>query len=380
MKWSWRIGRVAGIVIEIHVTFLFLLLWIALVEQQRGGTAASIAGALLFTVAVFVSVVLHEYGHSLTARRFGVRTRSITILPIGGVSSLERIPSEPRQELAIALAGPAVTVAIVVLLFLVLLVTGRPVLVKDLSFSGSQFLARLMWVNVVLAVFNVLPAFPMDGGRVLRAALALRMEYARATRVAATIGRAFAVLFAIAGFFSNPFLVFIAIFVWMGATGENWSAQLQSALRGLPVERVMIRDLRTLAPNDTLGRAVEHLLAGFQQDFPVLDGEHLVGVLPRTDLMKALAQRGPEAPVHGAMRSDFPIAHPEEPLDEAFTRLQQAKCHTMPVVKGGVLQGVLTLDNVGEFFMVQGAAGNQRARSTGRTAETGRRHPAVSHR
>jgi Zn-dependent protease len=361
MKWSFRLGRVFGIDIEVHVTFLFLLAWIGLVEYQQSRSATAMVGAVLFILAVFASVVVHEYGHALTARRYGVRTRVITILPIGGVASLERIPSRPREELAIAIAGPMVTVAIVATLFLLLRVLGQEVTVRDLDSSGGPFLTRLMWVNVGLAVFNLLPAFPMDGGRVLRAALALRFDYVRATRIAAAIGRTFAVLFGIAGFFANPFLVFIAIFVWMGATGESWSVQLQSALRGLPVERVMIRDLVTLHPDDTLGRAVEHLLAGFQQDFPVVDAGDVVGVLTRTDLVKALSQHGRDAGVGAAMRSDFLAAHPGEPLEEAFARLQGSKCHTMPVVSDGKLMGVLTLENVGEFFMVHGATRNRDA-------------------
>ena len=357
MKWSWRVGRIAGIVIEIHATFLFLLLWVALIEYQQGGTTASIVGAILFTLAVFASVIVHEYGHALTARRYGVRTRSITVLPIGGVASLERIPADPKQELAIAVAGPATTVAIAAVLYGILRLTGQSVSASDLDSTGGPFLTRLLWVNIVLAIFNILPAFPMDGGRVLRAALALKYDYVRATKIAAFVGRAFALLFGILGLTGvlSPFMVFIAVFVWMGATGESWHVQLQSALRGLSVERVMIRDLQTLTPNDTLARAVEHLLAGFQQDFPVLDGNRLVGVLPRTDLVKALAQHGDQAPVSVAMRSDFQVAHPGDPLEEAFTRLQRCKCQTMPVVRDDHLEGVLTLENVGEFFMVHGA-------------------------
>jgi Zn-dependent protease len=354
MKWSFRLGRIFGINVDIHVTFIFLLVWIGIVDYQRAGARAAIDG-VLFILAVFASVVLHEYGHALTARRYGVRTRNITILPIGGVASLERIPSDPKQELAIAIAGPIVTVAIAAVLYVVLKLTGQPVVPTSLEVQDGSFVNRLMWVNVALALFNLLPAFPMDGGRVLRAALALRLDYVKATSVAASIGRLFAILFAIAGLFQNPFLLFIALFVWMGATGESWSVQLQSALRGLPVERVMIRDLRTLSPNDTLGRAVDHLLAGFQQDFPVVEGDRLVGVLPRTDLMKALSSHGAAAPVSVAMRSDYETAHPSEPLEEAFARLQQCKCHTMPVLRDSALAGVLTMDNVGEFFMVHGA-------------------------
>lgn len=355
MKWSIRLGRIAGIDIELHLTFAFLLAWVALVEFQESHSTAGAVGALVFVLAVFASVVTHEYGHALTARRFGVRTRRITILPIGGVASLERIPSVPSQELLIALAGPAVTVAIAVILFALLRVAGMPTAVSDLDSAGGPFLARLMWVNVLLAIFNLLPAFPMDGGRILRAALALRLPYVDATRTAAVVGRAFAVLFGIAGLFWNPFLIFIAIFVWIGATGESWNVQLQSVLRGIPVERVMITDLRTVRQDDPLSVAVDHLLAGFQHDFPVVEDGRVVGVLQRADLVRALSQHGPSAPVRLAARDDFLVAHPGEPLEEAFTRLQGSRCHTMPVLRDGELLGVLTLDNVGEFFMIQGA-------------------------
>jgi Zn-dependent protease len=357
MRWSFRLGRVFGITVELHVTFLFLLAWVALAEYQRSRSWATVLDAVLFILAVFASVVMHEYGHALTARRYGVRTRVITILPIGGVAQLERIPSEPRQELAIAIAGPVVTALIAGALFLALRLAGAPTSAVALDASTTPFFTRLMWVNVLLLVFNLLPAFPMDGGRMLRAGLALRLDYVQATKVAAAVGRGFAILFGILGLYTNPFLVFIAIFVWMGATGEAWSVQLQSTLRGLPVERVMIRDLQTVRSDEHLSRAVEHLLAGFQQDFPVVDDGHVVGVLTRTNLVKALTQHGSNAPVSVAMNSDFCVAYPNEPLEEAFARLQGNKCHTMPVIDNGVLQGVLTLENVGEFFMVQSARG-----------------------
>ncbi|HEX7122586.1 MAG TPA: site-2 protease family protein [Gemmatimonadaceae bacterium] len=361
MKWSWRIGRIAGIGIDVHATFAFLLAWVAVAEYQRTQSLAGMIDGLIFILAVFASVIAHEYGHALTARRYGVRTRNILILPIGGVASLERIPSDPRQELAIAVAGPMVTLGLVALFYLILRAIGAPMIPPTPDdFFALPFLARLMWINLYLAAFNVLPAFPMDGGRMLRAGLAMRFEYVQATRIAAHVGRAFALLFGIVGLAYNPFLVLIAVFVWIGATGESWNVQLQSALRGLPVSSVMIRDLRVVHPHDTLSRAVDHLLAGFQQDFPVVDGQGVVGVLTRTDLVKALAQHGSDAPVHVAMRSDFQVAHPAEPLEEAFSRLQGSTVRTMPVVLNGTLLGVLTLDNVGEFFMVHGATRSNR--------------------
>lgn len=360
MKWSWRIGRIAGIDINVHATFLLLLAWYALVAWRESGSGAGAGLAVLFILAVFASVVAHEYGHALTARRYGVQTRGITLLPIGGVAQLERMPDSPRQELAIAIAGPLVTVAIVVLLRLGLAVTGHGATPTTtlVAVSAADFAAQLMWVNVTLAVFNLLPAFPMDGGRVLRAWLAMRSgDYVRATDRAAQVGKAFALLFGILGLFviGNPFLVLIALFVWMGAASEASAVQTRTAFHGIPVSRVMITDLRTLHPTDTLGRAADYVLAGFQQDFPVVDRGEVVGVLTRRRLLEALAEKGREGWVSAAMERSFETAAPGEDVERALARLQECRCHTLPVVDGGVLVGVLTAENIGEYLMVEAA-------------------------
>lgn len=371
MKWSWRLARLAGIEVRVHATFLILLAWVAFVSWQAGGSARQAISGVLFILALFASVVLHEYGHALTARRFGVRTREITLLPIGGVAQLERIPTDPRQELLVSLAGPAVTVAIVLVLWGVLALAGRSTSPDAVVREDAPFLARLMWANVWLALFNVIPAFPMDGGRVLRAALATRMSHLRATRIAAEIGKAFALLFGIAGlfWFRDPFLILIALFVWLGAAGEAAVAQARFAFNGVPVERVMIRDVRTLAPDDPLARAVREVLAGFQQDFPVVEHGAVVGVLTRAALVTGLAQHGPEARVADVMERTFQVAEPGEEVESALARLQQCHCRTLPVVRGGggdgsgsgALVGVLTMENVGEYMMIQSALHGGRA-------------------
>jgi len=356
MRWSWKIGRIAGIDLRVHATFLILLAWAALASYRATGTATGAARGVLFTLALFASVVLHELGHALTARRYGVPTKDITLLPIGGVARLEYIPKEPREELRIALAGPAVTLAIVLVLYAALRLLGLPLTpAQDALASRGSFISQLMWVNVSLLVFNLLPAFPIDGGRVLRAALALRMDYVRATEVAVRVGRGFALIFGIVGLFYNPFLVLIALFVWMGAAGEAAEVQRRSSLEGVPVERVMIRDVRTLTPRDTLDVALNHVLAGFQQDFPVVDGGRVVGVLSRAKLLEALAKRGRDAPVGEVMETMFRVAAPTEPVEQALARLRDARCHTLPVVSDHRLDGVLTLDNVGEFMMIETA-------------------------
>jgi Zn-dependent protease len=357
MKWSWKLGRIAGIDIYVHATFVLLLAWVALADYQLSGTAEGAARGVLFMLALFASVVLHEYGHALTARRFGVRTRNITLLPIGGVAQLERMPEDPRQELLVAAAGPAVTIAVVVVLYAALKLLGLPTMTPDAAAGGvaAPFLARLMWINVVLAVFNLLPAFPMDGGRVLRAVLAMRTDYVRATETAARIGKGFALVFGIIGLLYNPFLVLIALFVWMGAAAEAATAQFRFALGDVPVERVMITDVRTLSPRDRLGTAVDHILSGFQQDFPVVENTTVVGVMTRADLLKALAQRGRDAPVADVMARTFQTAEPTEPLATAFERLRECRCHTLPVLRDRQLVGVLTMENVGEFVMIESA-------------------------
>jgi Zn-dependent protease len=224
VKWSWKLGRVAGIDIYVHATFLLLLAWIGLVSYQRGGPSAAASG-VLFILAVFASVVLHEYGHALTARRFGVQTRDIILLPIGGVARLERLPSDPRQELWVAIAGPIVTIVLAGVLYAILAATGGPTSVEDILAINAPFLAQLMRINVWLAAFNLLPAFPMDGGRVLRAALAMRTDYVRATELAARVGKGFALLFGIVGLFvAVPIISAIVIL-----TEEYWVKEVEAA-------------------------------------------------------------------------------------------------------------------------------------------------------
>jgi len=356
MRWSWKIGRIAGIDLRVHATFLILLAWAGLSSYEASGTGLGAVRGVLFILALFFSVILHELGHALTARRYGVPTQDITLLPIGGVARLAYIPKEPRQELAIALAGPAVTLAIIVVLYGVLRLFDLPVTrPQDILTSHGSVLSQLLWANVSLLLFNLLPAFPMDGGRALRALLALRMDYVRATAVAAGVGKAFALIFGIIGLSYSPVLVFIALFVWLGAAGEASEVQRRASLEGVPVERVMIRDVRTLTPRDTLGVALNHVLAGFQQDFPVVDGDRVVGVLTRTNLLEALAKRGRDAPVAEVMETTFRTADPGEPVERVLTRLQESRCHALPVVSDHRLNGVLTLDNVGEFMMIETA-------------------------
>lgn len=355
MKASWKIGTVAGIGIYLHVTFIILLGWVGLSHYLQRHRWEDAVSGLGFISALFAIIVLHELGHALTAKRFGIRTRDITLLPIGGVARLERIPDEPKQELLVALAGPAVNVVLALILFGLLAVGAGLSALTEVQLVRGHFLAKLMWVNVGLAVFNLLPAFPMDGGRVLRAVLAMRMDYVRATNIAAHIGQGLAWVFGFIGLFTNPFLVFIALFVWMGAAQEASQAQMKSALAGLPVGRVMITEFQALAPDDQLARAIEHVLTGCQQDFPVVENGRVVGVLTRADLLTGLARHGQLATVGDVMQRKFCTAESTEMVEGVWSRLQEDDCRTMPVVQNGKLIGLLTSENLGEYFMIQAA-------------------------
>lgn len=371
MKWSWRVGRIAGISIRVHATFPLLFVWIALSAVRGGATPASVLGTVALLVAVFTLVVLHECAHALVARRFGVHTRDITLLPIGGIARLERMPREPRQELLIALAGPAVNVVLAIILYAALALSGDLARLREMNAAGTATMtsatifAQLFAVNVSLALFNLLPAFPLDGGRVLRALLAMRGgDYAKATVTAARVGRAFALLFGLAGLFviSSPMLVVISLFVWLSAASEAAAAQTAAALVDVPLSSLLITDLHTLAPHDPLSRASELTIQGYQQDFPVIDRGALVGMLSRADLVRGLTKHGSGGTVISAMRRDFHSATPDDTPEEALQELATNSGDSLPVIRDGALVGLLTAENVMEFLMLEGARRSVAAR------------------
>ena len=355
MKWSIRIGRYAGIDVYMHVTFLLLISWVALMHWRQGQSIMAAAVGIGFILAVFLCVVLHEYGHALTARRYGIKTRDITLLPIGGLARLERLPTNPLQELWVALAGPAVNIVIAAGLFVWLKLTASFEPLQIMTLATGPFLERILAVNILLAVFNMIPAFPMDGGRVLRAILARRLEYSRATQIAASIGQGIAVLFGFIGLFYNPLLLFIALFVWIGAAQEASLAQMQSAIGGIPVRQAMLTDFRTLHRDDSLDRAIELTLAGSQKDFPVVDNGSIEGILTQTDLLKSLSVNDRHQSVTSAMQNEFVTVDSQEMLESAFVKLKDCHCHTIPVTLNDKLVGLLTMDNLGEFMRIQAA-------------------------
>lgn len=361
MNGSWRIGRLAGIHVRIHFTFALLFGVLAIMGVVRGASAAAVLSAALTYVVLFGSVLLHELGHALTGRRFGVKTRDITLLPFGGVAQMDGMSPAPWAELWIALAGPAVNLAIAAALFGgVKMATGAvPFVGKSLASLG--FLEQALAANVSLALFNLLPAFPMDGGRVVRALLAYRLGAARATRIAAGLGKAMAVLIGLLGLVAGPTLLLIAFFVWFGAGQEVVAAQAHDALKAVPVERLMQSEFLALSPRDRLFDAAEAMLSERQRDAPVLSGGRLVGVLTREALLLGLAAHGPDGLVEGAMRRDVQPFHHAESLQGALAQAGGAGVDVFPVADGERVVGVLSLDRVATFTAVRAALEQHRA-------------------
>ena len=356
MGWTITIGRVAGTEIKVHLTFFILVAFWAMAGYQQGGPTGAVAASLLL-FALFACVVLHEFGHILMAGRFGVRTPDVILLPIGGVARLERIPDEPKQELLIALAGPAVTLAIVVVLYAILALAGNPPRLGELDPDGP-FLETLLRVNFYLLVFNLFPAFPMDGGRVLRAVLSSRLGLVSGTRIAARFGQASAVVAGLYGLSTGqPLLALVALFVYLGAGAESAAVETRIAGEGLNVSQMMVTQFRAIPVHATLADAVQLLLSSEQREFPVVDNLGRVeGVLTRDNLIKGITQRGTASTVGEAMTAQVQAVSPGLGFQEALDRLRSSGLPALPVVDGsGRLVGLLTLDNITDLLLVRRA-------------------------
>lgn len=362
MKWSYKIGSLAGIDVYVHATFFLLLLWFGLSTWTSGGNIGAVIENLLFICALFGCVVLHELGHALTGRRYGVSTRHITLLPIGGVAAMEKLPENPRHEMLVALAGPAVNIVIAAILWLWLQVEGVVFSEHQLGLLGGDFIARLLVVNLFLAVFNLIPAFPMDGGRVLRAALALRTDRASATQVAARIGQSVALVFGLLGLFYNPFLLLIALFVWLGAAAEAGSESMRSSLGSTTVGQAMLTDYHVLNQHDSLARAVQLTLASSQKDFPVLNqaGEYYA-VLTQTDMLRGIHDHGDCILISELALSPIQFADHTEPVDGLLERFGNRETPLIAVTRDGEVVGIINLDNILELASIRKATHTERA-------------------
>lgn len=357
MKGNLNLGSVSGIRINIHWTFFFLIVWIVFEEIKQGGTTESILFNIAFVLAVFVCVVLHELGHALTAKRFGINTKKITLLPIGGVASLERIPEKPKDELLITIAGPLVNVVIGVILYFVIPV--RSITAQNLTealesldnFTLQNFLLYLFVVNVGLVLFNIIPAFPMDGGRIFRALLAMKINRVKATQIASRVGQFIAVIFLLLGLLFNPFLIFIALFVFLGAYGENLLVQHLAIVEGFKVRDAMLTDITKLSINNTMAEVIEILLAGSENNFIVMNGDTIAGILYHEEIMNNSKNR--TTTVKDIMVTKFTAINIDQDLKKIYRLVYAGKKSFFPVVDKNKLVGAIDSENLNEFILLQ---------------------------
>lgn len=356
MGGSIKLFEVAGTSVRIHPTFFLLLAWIAAIHWMKGGAPEAIAG-VVFIAILFVCVVLHEFGHIFMARRFGIKTPDVTLLPIGGVAAMERMPERPGEEIAVALAGPVVNLVIAALL---IAIAGLPTDAEALAKAaeGEASLAeRVAVANIALFAFNLIPAFPMDGGRVLRAVLAIPMGFTRATRAAAVVGQGLAIILGFLGLFGNPFLILIAVFIFFAASGEAGYVLARDLTRGYLAMHAMITRFEALSPLDTIDDAADLLLRTTQQELPVVDGAgRLRGVLIRADIVRALAERGGATPVVEVMTRDLVQVRETAPLDGVMAEVAKQRSGIVGVVDTvGRLVGYVSSENLSEMMAIREA-------------------------
>jgi Zn-dependent protease/predicted transcriptional regulator len=362
MKYSLYLGKVSGIKISVHWTFMILIIWIVLSDIRSGLDFAEILWSVGFVLTIFLCVVLHELGHAIAAQRYKIKTRDITILPIGGVAQLESIPEKPKEELVVALAGPLVNVVIATALlpFVNLPATFREL--EELAIIGAgNFLPALVKINLSLALFNLIPAFPMDGGRVLRALLGFKLPHSRATRIAATIGQILAIGFVFLGFIYNPFLVFIGFFIYLGAQSEAVYTRSKFALQGFTVNDVLMHEIPVIDERASVKDAAGMLLNSQNKNFVIMSSGHPVGTLSREEIIRTLGDRGEAVPVDEIKDSNLVVLSRDMPLDEAWQLMRQQKKSLLLVMTDGRLEGVVDEENVAEFLLIRTAA-NRAAR------------------
>lgn len=357
MKNALVLPKIAGISVYIHWTFAILIGWIVLTNLWAGLNVVQVGWMVLFVLGLFVCVTLHELGHALAARHYGIQTRDITLYPIGGVARLERMLQKPIHELVVALAGPAVN--ILIMLALLPLISNFELPEEDgaqvFLIDEQSFLPMLGIVNVWLAAFNLIPAFPMDGGRVLRALLSLRMDRVRATDIAAFIGQAIAILFVFAGFYVNPFLIFIGLFVILGARAEAEAVRSQSFLEGFTAADALMTNFPILDKYQTLREAVQLLLDGQARTFLVTEAGMPYGVLNRDHIIRGIQSAGEGAPVHTVADTRLYYFDTWTPLEDVLAHFQQEPGSIALVREGSRLAGIIDSENISELIMVNAA-------------------------
>lgn len=367
MKWTWHIGRIAGIDIKIHLTFFFILIWFGFSAYLTQGSISAALTNVLLILTLFLCVVLHEFGHALTARLFGIKTKDITLLPIGGVARLESMPEDPKEELLVAAAGPAVNVVIAAGLFSGLLLSGFFSQPMSITPMLNNFWVQLLIANITLVLFNLIPAFPMDGGRLLRSILALVMDHLKATRIAAFIGRGLAILMGIAGLFINPWLILTAVFVWFGAGSEAQAVEMKVGLKGLVVRDAMVSQFHQVEANQPLSDVFQLAMATGQHNIPVLSNGIYLGIIRRIDVMNAMERLGSRAPAYAAISLEPQGLDPDMPLTDILSKF--ASNRVLPVIENRQLIGLVTPESVQQRMWLNKRMGSSKPRAAGESTD-----------
>ncbi|WP_027395777.1 site-2 protease family protein [Aquimarina latercula] len=357
MKGSLFLGRVFNVAIKVHWTFLLIIAWVSFLELKRGGNVQNVLMSIFFVLLVFICVVLHEFGHILTARKFGVSTKKITLLPIGGIASMDTIPENPKEELLISLAGPAVN--IVIALLLVLFIPFELLVGQDSSYMDSNLshvtienlVFYLFSTNVILALFNFIPAFPMDGGRIFRALLALRMDRVKATSIATGLGEIIAFVFLLIGALYNPFLILIALFIYFGATSENKMVRQLALIKGHSVKEAMLTKITVLKPDNTIGDVIDILLKSTEKNFIVVEDSKIIGILHHQDILSK--SKNKDLRIKDIMDISFASIDAAEELKEVFVLMNTKKKDFFAVTSNNELVGAIDLPNISEFILIQ---------------------------
>lgn len=362
MKGLFKLGTIAGIGIFIHWTFTLLIAFIVFINYRNGQNSVQIAWSVLFILCIFITVLLHELGHALTAKRYNIKTKDITLLPIGGIARLERLPENPSEELIVAIAGPIVNfvLAFITQLFITIPQNSEEFLAQlSGGVNAHNFFLNFYIVNLTLAVFNLIPAFPMDGGRVLRALLALRLDRKTATIIAARIGQSIAVGFIFIGFFSNPFLILIGLFVIFSAQLETESVEFKNLLEGYTVRDVVMKEYQIIEADEKIKKAVAIILETEHRKFLVTQNNSLVGTLNKDQIIKALSEKGEEAYIYDVMDKKIDYIDINTPLEIVIERVYEKKSTFLLVKENDQLAGILDSDNLSEFILINSIKQNK---------------------
>ncbi|MEX0813635.1 MAG: site-2 protease family protein [Chitinophagales bacterium] len=361
MKGSLKLGRIAGINVFVHWTFSLLLLFIIFTNIREGYNAIQVLWSLFFILSIFVTVVLHELGHALTAKKFNINTKDITLLPIGGLARLESIPEKPREEWLVAIAGPLVNLAIAFAVYFFVHIPEpdqMEAFVAD-GINGQNFLFLFFMVNIWLSIFNLLPVFPMDGGRIFRATLSHFINRVKATKIATRLGQLLALGFVIGGFYVNPFLIFIGLFIMFGAQAELNMVSTRYLLKDSSIGKITMQQYETLKTDDTISVAVQKLLNGTAKSFLVLENEKPIATLNRDAMIKALSESGKDTPIQDIMDTELLSFDANTPIEKVYKSMTE-KGQELALIKDSENYiGVVDSENISEYIMVKNAVGGK---------------------